>query len=817
MRAVISDGYTLALASDVEKSSTIAAIWTNSGATFTYTATSTSAGYKLYDNKISYITASGGEQFTLTGLKDTSAVTVSGKVVIIGKDSLNGENVTISDGYTLALDGVTAPITTKAQWHGTTYKSEYVSVAGYTLADNKVTYTAATNPIELFSLSGIDSANDFEVTKNGDNYIVNIANLRYDASKTITLDKKSSNVHFAYADNFTGNKVQTIAQATSLNNGIYTSTTYQAWSELDDDTLTISPATIAKTFTISGLGNGAELGTNVVISENKVTINNGALNSTHEKISVSDPSYTLEVTASPVKAIDFAQNGNKVTLNGTTAGYKKVNGEYVWQEQVGGESLTITGLNSDAALTEDMFTRNGNVITFKPTQDLLPDEPTTIKISNGVIDTSALSTTGAVDAHWSGTTYVSAKTASNWTTGTSSVIYTPAAGDEELFTIDGVKSVNGITPTKTGNSYKVTLPATAFNKSGTITVTKKNAMATLEFEGIGTTVEPIDATLTKDGVYKTAHTPEYFATSTTGDVTTYTYKTTANDYGFTISGLNLSKDLNGAAIDEYLTFNNGTVTVKKLGTNDITLSNIAADGDNDGTANITIKLALEKDVVQAAHTFNTGVALIKSSNDYVYTSAGYKPWYELSDTKITYHPATGGESLFTISGLGTATLGENIIVDGTTVKVSGNALAQKNVSITGDYTLTLGKVANDEDFVFYGNNHHKSGAVTLNADKSIDIDLEKVPRNVERISIAATIYEADKLKQDFSMIRRAVLKILGIRDELANFPLENFTVETAIVLGEVYRYKGAWKFNATGAGFNGGLAALCQNFGVEIQ
>ena len=67
------------------------------------------------------------------------------------------------------------------------------------------------------------------------------------------------------------------------------------------------------------------------------------------------------------------------------------------------------------------------------------------------------------------------------------------------------------------------------------------------------------------------------------------------------------------------------------------------------------------------------------------------------------------------------------------------------------------------------------------------------------------------------MIRGAALKIFGTRGEIANFPLENFSVETAVVLGEIYRYKGNWKFNATGAGFSGGLAALCKNFGIEVK
>ena len=131
-------------------------------------------------------------------------------------------------------------------------------------------------------------------------------------------------------------------------------------------------------------------------------------------------------------------------------------------------------------------------------------------------------------------------------------------------------------------------------------------------------------------------------------------------------------------------------------------------------------------------------------------------------------------------------------------------------------TQANGKVAGDEDFVFYGNARHNSGGVTLEND-ALQIDLTKIPRHVEKISLTATIYDADKRRQNFSMIRGMVLKIFGTRGEIATFPLENFTVENAIVLGEIYRYKGAWKFNATGAGFSGGLAALCNNFGIEVK
>lgn len=138
------------------------------------------------------------------------------------------------------------------------------------------------------------------------------------------------------------------------------------------------------------------------------------------------------------------------------------------------------------------------------------------------------------------------------------------------------------------------------------------------------------------------------------------------------------------------------------------------------------------------------------------------------------------------------------------------------IDIAAFLTQANGKVAGDDDFVFYGNPKHISGGISLSGN-SLELDLNKIPRHVEKISITATIYDADARNQNFSMIRGATLKIFSMYDEIAAFPLENFTVETAIVLGEVYRYKGNWKFNATGAGFSGGLAALCKDFGIEVK
>lgn len=141
-----------------------------------------------------------------------------------------------------------------------------------------------------------------------------------------------------------------------------------------------------------------------------------------------------------------------------------------------------------------------------------------------------------------------------------------------------------------------------------------------------------------------------------------------------------------------------------------------------------------------------------------------------------------------------------------------------------------GKVTCDEDFIFYGNLKHKSGAVEHlgdnrtgkgdGDDEQILIDLSKVPSNVERIVFSATIYEAEERKQNFGQISNAYIRIVdeNSNEELVNYDLdEDFSIETAIVFGEVYKNNGEWKFNAIGSGFQGGLAVLCGNYGIDVE
>ena len=88
----ISDGYELVLGEDVTRAEKI-----------TYTHAATIAGYSLADNQISYLEASGGETFIVSGVKDTVGLSLSGITVTVANSALNQGTVTISDGYELVL------------------------------------------------------------------------------------------------------------------------------------------------------------------------------------------------------------------------------------------------------------------------------------------------------------------------------------------------------------------------------------------------------------------------------------------------------------------------------------------------------------------------------------------------------------------------------------------------------------------------------------------------------------------------------------------------------------------------------------------
>ena len=102
----------------------------------------------------------------------------------------------------------------------------------------------------------------------------------------------------------------------------------------------------------------------------------------------------------------------------------------------------------------------------------------------------------------------------------------------------------------------------------------------------------------------------------------------------------------------------------------------------------------------------------------------------------------------------------------------------------------------------------------------VKIDLSKVPAHITKIAFTVTIYEAEARRQNFGQVSNAFVRIYNeaTGEEMLRYDLgEDFSIETAAVFGELYKYGDEWKFNAIGSGYQGGLAALCANYGVDVE
>ncbi len=145
-----------------------------------------------------------------------------------------------------------------------------------------------------------------------------------------------------------------------------------------------------------------------------------------------------------------------------------------------------------------------------------------------------------------------------------------------------------------------------------------------------------------------------------------------------------------------------------------------------------------------------------------------------------------------------------------------------------------GKVLRDEDFIFYNNLSARDGAVVHKGDnrtgegegddETIFIDFSKVPAEIEKIAVTVTIFDAEQKNQNFGQVSNSYVHVMKVDspddaggEEVLRFDLvEEFSIETALVVCEIYRYNGDWKFNAVAAGYQGGLEALCRSYGVNV-
>jgi tellurium resistance protein TerD len=137
------------------------------------------------------------------------------------------------------------------------------------------------------------------------------------------------------------------------------------------------------------------------------------------------------------------------------------------------------------------------------------------------------------------------------------------------------------------------------------------------------------------------------------------------------------------------------------------------------------------------------------------------------------------------------------------------------------------KLISDKHFIFYNNLtspdpdksvKHMGDNLTGEGegdDEGIIADLRKVPADVSKIVITVTIHEADKRGQNFGQVRNAFVRLVNVetKEEVLRYDLEeNFSVETALIMAEIYRKDGEWRMNAVGAGYQGGLDSLLNRY-----
>lgn len=142
---------------------------------------------------------------------------------------------------------------------------------------------------------------------------------------------------------------------------------------------------------------------------------------------------------------------------------------------------------------------------------------------------------------------------------------------------------------------------------------------------------------------------------------------------------------------------------------------------------------------------------------------------------------------------------------------------------------STGKVRSEADFIFYNQQRTQDGSVEHTGDnrtgegdgddESIKVNLSLIAADVERVVITVTIHEADVRKQNFGQVSNAFIRIVNEESnvEVVRFDLaEDASTEAAMIFGELYRHGAEWKFRAVGQGFNGGLKAMCSEFGINM-
>ncbi len=130
-------------------------------------------------------------------------------------------------------------------------------------------------------------------------------------------------------------------------------------------------------------------------------------------------------------------------------------------------------------------------------------------------------------------------------------------------------------------------------------------------------------------------------------------------------------------------------------------------------------------------------------------------------------------------------------------------------------------ISSESNFIFYGNtispdsslkhtgDDPTGGNSDTGDDESIEVDLTLVSEQVKEILFVVTIHEAINRKQNFGQVRNSYIRIVddSNNQEVAKYELdEDFSIETAVEFGRLYKRDGQWKFEASGIGYREDLS-----------
>ena len=122
----------------------------------------------------------------------------------------------------------------------------------------------------------------------------------------------------------------------------------------------------------------------------------------------------------------------------------------------------------------------------------------------------------------------------------------------------------------------------------------------------------------------------------------------------------------------------------------------------------------------------------------------------------------------------------------------------------------------DDDFVFFGNRETMSGAITFMDDGSIELDLNKVPDHIKKISFVYSIYQPGP-NDNFSKVMDPFVSVLQDGSELFRYTASELFAETTIIFMEIYKHRSEWKLNTIGQGYREGLKRLCASYGLIVS